>query len=72
MLVSKLLAATMVAGPAESAEPAARRDGKTAGLAATPLQGRPARGTRGLLRSRGIAGLAIRRGNPTHLRHMSK
>jgi hypothetical protein len=72
MLVSRLLAATMIAGPAESAEPTTRGDEEPAGVAATPRRGRPARGTRGLLRSRGIAGLAIRRGNPTHRRHISK
>jgi hypothetical protein len=72
MLVSKLLAATMIAGPAESAEPTVPRNEEPVGVAATLRRGSPARGTRGLLRSRGIAGLAIRRGSATHLRHISK
>jgi hypothetical protein len=69
MLFSKLLAATMIAGPAESAEPTVRRDEEPA---ATPPRGRMGRATGGPLRSRGIAGLAIRRRGPTHLRHISK
>jgi hypothetical protein len=69
MLVSKLLAATMIAGPAVATP---RRDEEQAAVATKSPRGRPARGTRGLLRSRGIAGLAVRRGGAVHLRHISK
>jgi hypothetical protein len=72
MLVSKLLAATMIAGPAESAESTTRGDEEPAGVATKPPRGRPACGTRGPLRSRSIAGLAVRRGGAVHLRHISK
>jgi hypothetical protein len=69
MLVSKLLAATMIAGAAGAAESPKNR---AAGVATVPSGGRPARGTGGLLRSRGMAGLAARRGSAVHLRHISK
>ena len=72
MLVSKLLAATMIAGPAESPECTVRRGEGPLGVAATPPGAHMARGTKGPLRSRGIVGLAVPRRGPARLRHISK
>jgi hypothetical protein len=71
MLVSKLLAATMIAGPADSPEAPARQGEEPPGVATTPGS-RMMRGTKGTLRSRGIVGLAVRRRGPVRLRHISK
>jgi hypothetical protein len=72
MLVSKLLAATMIAGPAEPEESHVRQEGDPIAITAMPPRRRPGRGTGGPLRSRGIVGLAVRRRGPTRLRHISK
>jgi hypothetical protein len=72
MLVSKLLAATMIAGPAEPAESPTRREGELIAIAASPPRRRVGRGSGGPLRSRGIAGFAARRGGAVRIRHISK
>jgi hypothetical protein len=69
MLVSKLLAATMIAGPAEPADSPTRREGEPIG---TPPRRRIGRGTKDPLRSRAITGLAVRNRGPARLRHISK
>jgi hypothetical protein len=72
MLISKLLAATMIAGPAEPAESHVRQESDPIAIVATPPRRRPGRGTGGPLRSRGIVGMAVRHRGPTRMRHISK